>query len=72
MNLHVIYLSSSQTLISILSVKNIFNTCFTGFQQKVDFIVGSKIQELFLMDYIFMLIDLDSTVYVITSLNRFL
>lgn len=39
--------------------------------QKVDFIVKSKIQEYFFKDYIFMLIDINSTVYVIASLNRF-
>lgn len=44
-------------------------SCFTITHH--DFIVKSKILELFFMHYIFLLIDVNSTVYVKTGLNQF-
>lgn len=41
------------------------------FNKKLILLLKVIFQELFFMNYIFMLVDLNSTVYVITSLNRF-
>lgn len=77
MNLRVIYISSSQTVIPMLSVKNALheccqNTMFYNYStKKLTLLLKTTFQELFIMDYIFMLVDHIPTVYVKTSLNRF-